>query len=121
MDFSIPKLSSNDSLQPYVHEQDNVVTVDGLRIIDPQQKDTSNFDPIELKGLSSSSKRVSPSTSSPEQKTHCYEEEYPNASALDAASPTRIGLRCTNESFIIFIVTLSILYKTKSITQPAAY
>ena len=62
MDFSIPKLSSNSSLQPYVHEQGNVVTVDGLRIIDPQQKDASKFDPIGLKNLSSSSKRVSPST-----------------------------------------------------------
>lgn len=40
-----------------------------------------------------------------------------HALALDAASPTRFGLRCANESSIFFIVTLSISHSFYVVSQ----
>lgn len=57
-DARIPKLSANHSLQPYVHETNEVATLDPSRMIDSRQKDMPNFDPTKTRTLNTSGKKV---------------------------------------------------------------
>lgn len=57
-DPRIPKLSANHSLQPYVHETNEVATIDPSCMVDSRQKDMSNFDPTKTRTLDTSGKKV---------------------------------------------------------------
>ncbi|BCR89076.1 Fcf2 domain-containing protein [Aspergillus chevalieri] len=57
----IPKLSTNHSLQPYVHETNEVAMLDPLRISDSRQKNVPNFDPTKTRTNTSGKKKEKPS------------------------------------------------------------
>lgn len=57
-DSSIPRLSVNHSLQPYVHETNEVAMFDPFRMIDSRQKDVPNSDPTKTRTLNTSRKKV---------------------------------------------------------------
>jgi hypothetical protein len=54
----IPRLSANHSLQPYVHETNEVAMFDPFRMIDSRQKDVPNSDPTKTRTLNTSRKKV---------------------------------------------------------------
>lgn len=83
----IPKLSSATTLEPYVRQGDEFATIDSAQLIDPKQKELANS-----LHLTQQAKKISKVClpylrflrTCPTPPI-CYEENYPNAQALDAA------------------------------------
>lgn len=93
-------MSSGRSLESYVHQGDESVTVDTAQIIDPKQKQLSNS-LCSIEAKKSSKVSVNSTTLIAPTPVWSDEENFPNALALDAAYPARLGLCCTNDGFII--------------------
>lgn len=87
-------MSPGSSLEPYVRQEDEISTAETAHLVDKKYKQPTNT----LHAISTP-KEIKVRQFHPILPlSQCYEENFPNAQALDAASAVRFGLCCTSES-----------------------